>query len=93
MVSLFPNHKIKDKRECPYSTISGARIQRADSGILEQTPLGVPGKYIMERGGWDSAAMLQGIYQRTFTEKMKGVGDLADQQYQKTESPVVSDKK
>jgi len=55
--------------------------------------LGVPDKYIMERGGWGSAATLQGIYQHTFTEKMKEIGDIVNQQYEKTVSAEVSLKK
>jgi integrase len=55
--------------------------------------LGVPDKYIMERGGWGSAAVLQGIYQHTFTDKRREVGDIVNQQYKKTVSAAVSGKK
>ncbi|HPD89008.1 MAG TPA: tyrosine-type recombinase/integrase [Oscillospiraceae bacterium] len=37
--------------------------------------LGVPDKYIMERGGWGSATVLSGIYEHTFSAKQKEVGD------------------
>lgn len=35
--------------------------------------MGVPDKYIMERGGWKTNSTLKGIYQHTMDEKRKNV--------------------
>lgn len=52
--------------------------------------LGVPNKYIMERGGWKSETTLERVYQHTFSQKTREVGDIVNEQFQKAVSLAVS---
>lgn len=49
--------------------------------------LGVPDKYAMERGGWSTNAVLQTVYQHTFTDKRAAVDDKIDQYFEAIFSP------
>lgn len=45
--------------------------------------LGIPDKYIMERGGWSSSATLNNIYKHTLKDKEKAFNDIAIAYFEK----------
>ena len=44
--------------------------------------LGIPQKYIMEKGGWQTPHVLESVYQHTFTSEMDIVTDKIDQYFE-----------
>lgn len=43
--------------------------------------LGIPDKYIMERGGWKTDATLKNVYQHTIADKSKQFTDRANEHF------------
>lgn len=55
--------------------------------------MGVPDKYIMERGGWSTDSTLKNIYQHTMSDKRKQVEDAIIEQFQKRHENAEHDTK
>lgn len=54
--------------------------------------MGVPDKYIMERGGWSTDSTLKNIYQHTMSEKRKQVEDDIVQRFEKSHEKYEKDR-
>lgn len=54
-------------------------LRHLNASVMLQ--LGVPDKYAMERGGWSTNAVLQTVYQHTFSDKRKAVDDQIDRYF------------
>ena len=55
--------------------------------------MGVPDKYIMERGGWSTDSTLKNIYQHTMSNKRRQVEDAIIEQFQKRHEDAEHDMK
>lgn len=55
-------------------------LRHLNASVMLQ--LGVPDKYAMERGGWSTNAVLQSVYQHTFSDKRKAVDDMIDSYFE-----------
>lgn len=54
-------------------------LRHLNASVMLQ--LGVPDKYAMERGGWSTNAVLQSVYQHTFSDKRKDVDVKIDEYF------------
>ena len=54
-------------------------LRHLNASVMLQ--LGVPDKYAMERGGWSTNAVLQSVYQHTFSDKRKDVDAKIDEYF------------
>ncbi|MCQ5130328.1 tyrosine-type recombinase/integrase [Butyricicoccus faecihominis] len=54
-------------------------LRHLNASVMLQ--LGVPDKYAMERGGWSTNAVLQSVYQHTFSDKRKDVDAKIDKYF------------
>ena len=54
--------------------------------------MGVPDKYIMERGGWSTDSTLKNIYQHTMSEKRKQVEDDIVQRFERSHEKYEKDR-